>query len=423
MTSITRFLAVVAALAVLGGAVPAAADSTSPQTSSGSSVEPAPASPPSPEGEAEIPVVVPPRVKITSYPAKVEVGAAAEVTGEVEGESPVKVTLQAKVDGEWKNHVSADDVASAFSLSTTRSLNKASKITYRVRVKAGVDTAYSKEFTIVRTPKVTLTDAPRKAEKGKKATVKGRVLGEGGRVVRTQAYVKGVWRNVSKATSDAKGRFAIDLTHDRKKAGKVTYRVRVDSSVGKYYSSSFTLKRRGWESSIRKTKASEVKYTYKKGCSIGPSKLSTITMTYRDYDGNIRDGVLIVRNTVAKDVEAAFKEAFDKGFRIAQMRNPDVWKANDVKMMAANNTSAYNCRKVTGNKKRMSPHSAGKSIDINPVQNPYRAGGKWYPHATYATERPTGVTGLLHGRSPMVKALKKRGFRWFSGWDWHHFQK
>ena len=26
-------------------------------------------------------------------------------------------------------------------------------------------------------------------------------------------------------------------------------------------------------------------------------------------------------------------------------------------------------------------------------------------------------------QAPMVKALEKRGFRWYSGWDWHHFQK
>ncbi|MBK7820519.1 MAG: M15 family metallopeptidase [Tessaracoccus sp.] len=368
-------------------------------------------------------IPVAPSVKVTARPSKVEVGSTARVEATLGGESSAKVTLQVKVDGSWKSHISADVSGSSFTLTPTHQLNKASKATYRIKAAGSARASSSDEFTITRTPRVTLTTVPETAEKGKKATAKGRVVGEGGRVVRTQAYVSGAWKNVSKVTSDAKGYFAIDLAHDRKKAGKVKYRVRVDSSVGEYHSPSFTLRRRGWESSIRKTKASEVKYTYKKGCSVDPSKLSTIRMTYRDYDGNIKDGVLIVRRTVAKDVEAAFKEAFNKGFQIAQMRNPDVWKANDIKMMAANNTSAYNCRKVTGNSKRVSPHSYGRSIDINPAQNPYRVGGKWYPDATYATKRPTKTPGLLHKNSPMVKALTKRGFAWYAGWDWHHFQK
>jgi hypothetical protein len=40
--------------------------------------------------------------------------------------------------------------------------------------------------------------------------------------------------------------------------------------------------------------------------------------------------------------------------------------------MEANNTSAFNCRQVVGNPYKLSPHSYGTSIDVNPVQNPYR---------------------------------------------------
>ncbi|MFV0430133.1 MAG: M15 family metallopeptidase, partial [Arachnia sp.] len=78
---------------------------------------------------------------------------------------------------------------------------------------------------------------------------------------------------------------------------------------------------------------------------------------------------------------------------------------------------------VVGNPYRMSPHSYGRSIDINQRENPYRVNGVWYPTATYGTWRPAGVTGMLYASGPMVRALTSRGFEWYSGWDWHHFQR
>ena len=53
--------------------------------------------------------------------------------------------------------------------------------------------------------------------------------------------------------------------------------------------------------------------------------------------------------------------------------------------MAANNTSAFNCRKVVGNPYRISQHSYGNAIDINTVRNPYVVGSRVYPAfaATY----------------------------------------
>ena len=39
--------------------------------------------------------------------------------------------------------------------------------------------------------------------------------------------------------------------------------------------------------------------------------------------------------------------------------------------MADGNTSAFNCRRVTGNPTKLSQHSYGNAIDINTRQNPY----------------------------------------------------
>ncbi len=174
---------------------------------------------------------------------------------------------------------------------------------------------------------------------------------------------------------------------------------------------------------IRATTAAEVLYTYRSGCPVGPSSLRTVEMNFLGYDKKVHRGSLIVRKDLAPKVAAAFDRGLRGNFAIRQMSNPDAWRANDVTMMASNNTSAFNCRRVTGNPYRLSPHSYGTSIDVNTFENPYRApSGRWYPSARYGTWRPTTVPGLLRSNSPLTLGLRGQGYDWYSGWDWQHFQ-
>jgi hypothetical protein len=50
------------------------------------------------------------------------------------------------------------------------------------------------------------------------------------------------------------------------------------------------------------------------------------------------------------------------------------YDADDDRSMEANNTSAFNCRPITGGT-AWSNHSYGRAIDVNPVQNPYISRG------------------------------------------------
>ena len=54
-------------------------------------------------------------------------------------------------------------------------------------------------------------------------------------------------------------------------------------------------------------------------------------------------------------------------FYAAGRRSPT---GSDLAAMRADNTSAFNCRTVTGNPYRLSQHSYGNAIDINTVRNP-----------------------------------------------------
>jgi hypothetical protein len=91
------------------------------------------------------------------------------------------------------------------------------------------------------------------------------------------------------------------------------------------------------------------------------------------------------------------------------MKNPNVYGGNDPVQMEANNTSAFNCRQAVGNPYKLSPHSHGTSIDVNPVQNPYRdVNGKWWPEngLSYIIDRSPVRAGMLTKDSYLTEKLR-----------------
>ncbi|WP_051139788.1 BspA family leucine-rich repeat surface protein [Aestuariimicrobium kwangyangense] len=175
------------------------------------------------------------------------------------------------------------------------------------------------------------------------------------------------------------------------------------------------------------TTSAEVQYTFRSGCPVGPSSLRTISMNHLGFDNRVHRGVMIVRSDVVTQIIDSFSAAAWNSFQIRQMVNPNHWLGNDYKMMAADNTSAFNCRKVSGNPYAMSPHSYGRAIDINDFENPYKEFGVWYPYENwYATHRDPSKPGVLVGTSTLTTKLVGHGFYWGAWWsepDYQHFQK
>lgn len=173
---------------------------------------------------------------------------------------------------------------------------------------------------------------------------------------------------------------------------------------------------------ITPTTRAEVMGHYSAGCPVGPDQLRTIRTNYVDFDGRVQRGEIIVRSDLAPMVADVFEQTFEARFPIFQMTTPSRWGGDDIQMMAANNTSGFNCRKVVGNPYSWSPHAHGTAVDINPVQNPYRdPSGRWHPSTQYVNRTPV-VKGMLTTSSAPVVAFRSRGWEWYSGWDWHHFQ-
>lgn len=166
--------------------------------------------------------------------------------------------------------------------------------------------------------------------------------------------------------------------------------------------------------------------SWRPGCPVPLADLRLLSVTHIGFDGQPRAGELVVHAAVANDIVGVFRALFDARFPIEQMRLVDDFGGDDDQSMAANNTSAFNCRRATGSG-RWSEHAYGKAIDINPVQNPYvtRSGSVLPPAGSAFVHRDPAVPGVIISDGPVAGAFDAIGWgwggRWSGGKDYQHF--
>ena len=135
------------------------------------------------------------------------------------------------------------------------------------------------------------------------------------------------------------------------------------------------------------------------------------------FDGREHLGELVVHQADVTAVAIAFKLMWDARVPIERMRLVDDYGGSDDASMAANNTSAFNCRRVAGTG-TWSQHAYGRAIDINPVQNPYVAGSLVDPPAGRGfLDRRNVRPGMLVERGPAVAAFDRIGWGWGGRWS------
>ena len=173
--------------------------------------------------------------------------------------------------------------------------------------------------------------------------------------------------------------------------------------------------------------------TWRKGCPVSPDDLRYIRLKHRNFYGSEKMGELIVHKDVAKEVVEIFRELYEIGYPIRQMRLVSDFRGSDWQSIEADNTSAFNCRKATGSKK-WSKHSYGKAIDLNSIENPYisRSGSIVHIKSLQYRKRvhksnTAADKAVLLKNDKAVKIFKKYGWKWGGDWnsvkDYQHFSK
>ncbi len=145
---------------------------------------------------------------------------------------------------------------------------------------------------------------------------------------------------------------------------------------------------------------------------------------YYSFDNKLHKGQLVIHKTLEKDIKEIFFLLRENKFPVKKVLPIVMYDWSDNESMKDNNTSAFNYRFIAGTK-RLSNHSYGRAIDINPFQNPavYKNGKISPPGAVYNKSK----AGTIVDDDFIVRAFLDRGWRWGGHWnslkDYQHFDK
>jgi hypothetical protein len=160
-------------------------------------------------------------------------------------------------------------------------------------------------------------------------------------------------------------------------------------------------------------------------CPVSHAQLQAVHVPYRGFDGASHAGVLVVNRRVARDVATVFHRLYVARFPIRRMTPISAFHGSDDASMAADNTSAFNCRAAVGGS-GWSEHAYGLAIDVNPLENPYVLDGKVLPPAGRRyLDRSRVRRGMAVAGGVLVRAFASVGWRWGGRWssspDYQHF--
>lgn len=164
---------------------------------------------------------------------------------------------------------------------------------------------------------------------------------------------------------------------------------------------------------------------WRKGCPVGLGRLRAVRVAYVDFDGAAQRGTLVVHRAHAQRTVRAFRALYVARFPVRRIHPIERYAGSDDRSIEADNTSAFNCRRVTGGT-RWSEHAYGRAIDLNPIENPSISRGRTSHEASVPfLDRADARPGMAVSGGAAVKAFAAAGFRWGGAWrepvDTQHF--
>lgn len=161
--------------------------------------------------------------------------------------------------------------------------------------------------------------------------------------------------------------------------------------------------------------------------TIKRADLRYLQVLHYDAHGKILIGELVTNKAISQDVLDVLKVLYEARYPIERMVLIDRYGADDERSMTANNSSAFNFRFVAGTRK-LSNHSMGRAVDINPLYNPFVVGKTVSPATGHAyADRSKDFVYKIEADDLCVREFKKRGFEWGGDWktrkDYQHFEK
>ena len=158
-------------------------------------------------------------------------------------------------------------------------------------------------------------------------------------------------------------------------------------------------------------------------------ELRLLSILHLGFDGLVHAGEIIVNEQIAEETLDIFKELYEIGFPIEQVRPISDFDNDDNLSMEANNTHGFNFRKIEGTN-NWSKHAYGLAIDINPIRNPFVSGDSVRPAMGIDyLDRNQEALGMINYGDEVHEIFTKRDWIWGGDWDsygindFHHFQR
>lgn len=171
--------------------------------------------------------------------------------------------------------------------------------------------------------------------------------------------------------------------------------------------------------------------SYKEDCTVPREDLRYVHVRHMGFDGEAKDGELVVNKAIADDVLAIFEELYKADYPIEKVRLVDEYDADDEASMSDNNSSAFNFRFIS-HTTRISKHGLGMAVDINTRYNPYvkTVGGKLSiepANGADYVDRSKDFPYKIDHEDLCYKLFKEHGFTWGGDWthskDYQHFER
>lgn len=172
--------------------------------------------------------------------------------------------------------------------------------------------------------------------------------------------------------------------------------------------------------------------SFKANKYIRRADLRYLRLLHYDNKGRILTGEMVCNKAIANDLVEIFRELYNAHYPIERMQLIDDFGADDERSMRANNTTSFCYRNVSGSSK-LSKHSLGLAVDINPLYNPHykrsRSGRVTVSPSTamaYVSRSGKFPYKIVSG-DLLYRLFIRHGFRWGGAWrhskDYQHFEK
>jgi hypothetical protein len=169
--------------------------------------------------------------------------------------------------------------------------------------------------------------------------------------------------------------------------------------------------------------------SYQENDNISLGELRYLRVLHLGFDGQTHIGELLVNASIADEVLQIMRELYANEYAIEKMVLVDAYGADDERSMEDNNTSAFNYREIAGSSK-LSRHSLGLAIDINPLYNPCvkNGGASISPvNAGGYADRSQTFAHKIDENDLCYRLFLEHGFTWGGSWhslkDYQHFEK